>query len=230
MKESISLIRNNRLFFTGLLLIFITGISLLFISDQVAGFISSNDHHSFGLNVLFINITFMGDSIFAVCLAAVLYFYFEKRQESRAILFTFLISGITIQLIKNLLSTQQPGLFFEAGRYLSSEGSVSPHTGLPSGHTAMAFAIATVLIIMQKNKKWQLPILAAAVLVGYSRIYLAQHSLQDILTGAFIGSVAGVLAVYLSKNTLSIKTTFKKLHRIENSSSPSSPVIMSPGK
>lgn len=172
----------------------------------------------------------MGDGIFAICLAAVFYFYFEKRQEGKALLFAFFISGITIQLIKNLPSEQQPGLFFEAGRYLSAEGSVSLHTGLPSGHTAIAFAIATVLIIMQKNKKWQLPILAAAILVGYSRIYLAQHFLLDILIGAFTGCSIGLFAVYLSKNTGRIKNTFKKMHRIENSSSLSSPSVIPQGK
>ena len=57
-----------------------------------------------------------------------------------------------------------------------------------------------------KDKTMQLFILIAAILVGYSRIYLAQHFLLDVLIGALIGSGSGILAVYLSPKYKKLKT------------------------
>ena len=126
-----------------------------------------------------------------------------------------------VQLIKNLVNAPRPRLFFEPGQYLYfvDQVSLANNSSFPSGHTATAFAIATVFIIMIKNKKWQLPILAAAVLVGYSRIYLAQHFLMDVLIGAIIGIASGLLAVSVSMNIKSIRISFRKMQRVENSTS-----------
>ncbi|MGF2412301.1 MAG: phosphatase PAP2 family protein, partial [Ferruginibacter sp.] len=145
--------------------------------------------------------------------------------QGLALLYSFLISGIAVQIIKNLTNAPRPKLFFEAGQYLHFIDGVSlaNNSSFPSGHTATAFAIATVMVVMMKDKSWQLLILIATVLVGYSRIYLAQHFLLDVMIGAIIGSASGVLAVYLAKNIKGIRQSIKKMHRLSpnTSSSPS---------
>ena len=75
---------------------------------------------------------------------------------------------------------------------------------------------------MIKNKKWQLLILPAAALVGYSRIYLAQHFLLDVIAGALLGSFSGVLAFYLASSHINIRSLFKKMYPVsaEPESSP----------
>jgi membrane-associated phospholipid phosphatase len=70
------------------------------------------------------------------------------------------------------------------------------------------------MVLMMKDKNWQLLILIAAVLVGYSRIYLAQHFLSDVMIGAVIGCGSGVIAVYLVNNLKRIKMSIKKMHRV----------------
>ena len=132
-------------------------------------------------------------------------------------LYAFLLSGFTVQVIKNLINSPRPKLFFEHGQYLFfiDNVSLSGYASFPSGHTTTAFAFATVLILMLKNKKWQLPFLTAALLVGYSRIYLAQHFLIDVLAGAFIGTITAFPAMYLATNSKRIKLSFKKLHKIK---------------
>ncbi len=201
----------------GLLFFFIAGSSLLVLLGKSATFISLNSLHPFGLNVFFINYTFMGDGIFALCLIAVYIFYFKKKKEGLALLYAFVLSGVAVQVIKNLVNSPRPKLFFEQGQYMFfMDGvSLSNNSSFPSGHTATAFAIATVLILFLKNKKWQLPILFSAALVGYSRIYLAQHFLMDVLVGAFIGSLSGVLAFYLVNMPKRIRINLKKMHRFK---------------
>jgi membrane-associated phospholipid phosphatase len=60
----------------------------------------------------------------------------------------------------------------------------------PSGHTATAFASATVL---QQHFGWKvgLPAYAVASYVGASRVQMKRHYLSDVAFGAAIGIVAG---------------------------------------
>ncbi len=82
-----------------------------------------------------------------------------------------------------------------------------------SGHTAIAFALATVLSMITKNTKWQMPLFAGAVLLGYSRIYLAPHSWQQIIIGAITGTGSAVVVVYFSYY---FNTSFSGLRKLRN--------------
>ena len=227
MQTNPSIFRQNKIYFTGLVAVLLFSTVFLLINGKAAAFISLNSYHPFLLNVFFINYTFMGDGIFALCLTAAMLFYFKRKQQGLALLYSFLISGIAVQIIKNLVNSPRPKLFFEAGQYLHFIDGVSlaNNSSFPSGHTATAFAIATVMVLMMKNKSWQLPILIATLLVGYSRIYLAQHFLLDIIIGAIIGSASGVLSVYLATNIKGIKRSIKKMHRLSPDTAPSPSAI-----
>ncbi len=221
LKNALKNIRVNLSYILGFSFLLMAGFVFLILNGKASSFIALNSFHPFWLNVFFINYTFMGDGIFALGLIALMAFYFKKKKEAIALLYAFLFSGLMVQLIKNLVNAPRPRLFFEPGQYLYfvDQVSLANNSSFPSGHTATAFAIATVFIIMIKNKKWQLPILAAAVLVGYSRIYLAQHFLMDVLIGAIIGIASGLLAVSVSMNIKSIRISFRKMQRVENSTS-----------
>lgn len=200
MKNGIARLSGHRSYFIAFgSLFFLAGFFLL-LNGKAGAFISLNHYHPFLLNVFFINYTFMGDGIFAICLIAVYAFYFRQRKKSLALLFAFLGSGLMVQLIKNLVSAPRPRLFFEPGRYLHFlDGvSLSGYSSFPSGHTATAFAIATVLVLFMRNTKKQILILGMALLVGYSRIYLAQHFVIDIMIGALIGVIGGVAGFMLT--------------------------------
>ena len=201
---------------------------MLMINGKVACFSSLNGYHPYWLNVFFINYTFIGDGLFAIVLIALMYIYFKRKQQGLAMLVSFIISGLVTQIIKNLVNSPRPKLYFETGQYFHFIDGVSlaNNSSFPSGHTATAFAIATVLVIMINNKKIQLSILLAAVLVGYSRIYLAQHFLLDVVIGSIIGTVSGIIAVYFAVNFKDIKQHIRKMQPLKNSSrqlrSPSS--------
>jgi membrane-associated phospholipid phosphatase len=218
MQNKLSEWNKNKIYFTGLISILLSSAVFLIFNGKTAAFISLNSYHPFLLNVFFINYTFIGDGIFALCLIAAMFFYLKKKQQGFALLYSFLISGIAVQIIKNLTDSPRPKLFFEAGQYLHFIDGVTlaNNSSFPSGHTATAFAIATVMVLMMKNKSWQLFILISAILVGYSRIYLAQHFLIDIIIGSLTGSLSGIVSVYLIKNSRGIKGAVKKWHRINN--------------
>ncbi len=70
------------------------------------------------------------------------------------------------------------------------------YTTFPSGHTLAAFALASLLSIWSTERRrpiWGLVWAAMAVLVGISRIFLVQHFLPDVLTGAAIGMSIAII-------------------------------------
>jgi membrane-associated phospholipid phosphatase len=216
MKNIISLVNSNRIYFTAFCVIIFLSCFLLVIPGNAAACITLDAFHPFWLNVFFINYTFMGNGFFALSLISVLFFYYGKKQQAYTLLSSVLISGFVIQVLKNLVNASLPKIYFEAGTYLQyTDGiTLSTGSGSVSAHTATAFAIATVLALMIKNKKMQLLIVVAAALVGYSRMYLAGHFLTDVITGALTGTVSGSIAVILTPYHVGIKRSFTKLPRI----------------
>jgi membrane-associated phospholipid phosphatase len=76
---------------------------------------------------------------------------------------------------------------------------VDVHTNysFPSGHTATAFCFAIVVALLLRRKSIFFIVITFAALVAYSRIYLLQHFLMDVVGGAFIGTLAAMLCWYL---------------------------------
>lgn len=155
--------------------------------------------HSFLLSVIFINITFCGDGVFAFCLCALLLCSRNKKQLCLMVLYSFSVAASIVQGLKNIILAGGLKIYFEPGRieHAVNQNVTETFSVFPSGHTAAAFALATAFVLILPNKKWQLPVLGAALVVGYSRIYLAAHTLQDVIAGAFIGTISAV-AVYIT--------------------------------
>ena len=223
-------LRSCTLYFSGLMIILFFGLLLFLLTGKAGSFLALNVYHPFLLNVFFINYTFLGDGIFSVCLIAAVLFYFKKRKEGLALLWSFLISGIAVQIIKNCIDAPRPHLFFEPGQYLFFIDGVTlaNHHSFPSGHTTSAFAIATVLVMMADNRNRQLLILMLATLVGYSRIYLAQHFLPDVLIGAVLGTLSAIPAVYLATNFKLSKFSIGKSKRRQATGNYPSPSTIQP--
>lgn len=202
------------LFFTFLILLLLTGISFCLYTSKLASFTLLNFYHPGWLDQFFSYYTLMGDGIITA-LAIVLLFFYKKKKAAFILLTAYLSSGIVVQLLKRTITQPRPSLYFEQISYRYAHfvnGIETLRSGsFPSGHTASAFAMATVLVLCLKNKKISLICLSTAVLAGYSRIYLAQHFLQDVIAGAITGSIFGLLSFYLIQQAKPFKLV--KLYR-----------------
>jgi membrane-associated phospholipid phosphatase len=199
-------------FFTGYLLFLIPGILLLLIKGKEGSFLALNFYHNQQLDYFFALYTNLGDGVCAVLLSLFLFFALKKKKAGLTVLFAFALTGIITQIIKPLVESPRPETYFSP-RWLPFFIRDIIHTGnssFPSGHTATAFAVASVLALYSKNISLHIALLLLAVAVGFSRIYLSQHFLQDVLAGSFIGVLGGMLCVYWCRNINEAKLGFKK--------------------
>lgn len=188
-----SIFAGNRNFFFVFALFFVSGLILLLTEGRAGTFLLLNPYHRQPLDQLFGWVTFLGDGLFTI-LVIVLLLSTRKFMQAWQVLAAFLVSALLAQLLKNAFSMPRPKQFFMPGVYGHFiEGvTLTGFASFPSGHSTSIFALATMLALFEKNKKWNVVYLLGAIAVGYSRIYLGQHFLQDVLAGSVIGMLVSV--------------------------------------
>ncbi|MEE1946796.1 phosphatase PAP2 family protein [Pedobacter sp. KR3-3] len=193
-------IKQHRLYFALVWLTLAVGIILHLLFTKTTCFVWLNAFHTPSLDFFFALFTFLGDGIFALSVIPLL-FLFADRKKAISLLFAFLTSACLAQVLKRIFQQPRPKLYFEetAFQYLHYVNHITLHSSysFPSGHTTSAFALATILVLSFKKMRLAVPCFLFAVLVGYSRIYLAQHFLLDVLVGAAIGTLCGLWGYYV---------------------------------
>ena len=191
---------NSRLLF--IISFSITVLAIYFFKFNSSGSVLYVPHNVIQ-NVLFINITFLGSTIF--CFGLIIYLFYKKKNKMAWLITasTFL-SVLVIQIIKNYLNKGGIQIFFEEEQYLFNTAEKTT-AGLISSHIALAFVLATVLALYFNNKLKTVFLFFIAVVVLYSRIYLGHHTLPELLAGAFTGLASGSLSFYCYLNYTKLK-------------------------
>jgi membrane-associated phospholipid phosphatase len=195
------LYRQNKIFFLGYILLVLIAIFILIIYSKTEGFLLMNPLHHNYLDFFFIPVTYLGDGLFVIALALIL-FFIKRKFLSLMIVSSYLLSGIIAQVLKYFIEEARPAYYLEKTNYPYFIDGVTLHNfhSFPSGHTASAFALAAVLSFFVKNKSYSLFFLIIAALVGYSRIYLGQHFMDDVLAGSAIGLLSSIICwIYFEK-------------------------------
>jgi len=82
-------------------------------------------------------------------------------------------------------------------------GKGSPlHGGLPSGHAAVAFTIATLVSLKTQDPITSILTIALAVMVSHSRLLMRIHSLQEVVLGGVTGTAITLVVVLVFKAAL----------------------------
>ena len=133
-----------------------------------------------------------------VILGIILLFFRKTRATGAAILLSFIGVYIFGQLfLKNLFSRPRPCQIDQTFALLVARPSSS---SFPSTHSACSFAAATSIFL--KYRKAGAAVLAVAVLIAYSRLYLFVHFPTDVLAGIILGIILGVVAVRVCDHIL----------------------------
>lgn len=192
------IVSKNPFYFIVFLALVFAALFFLFNTSKIAGFQQLNGIHNQLLDIIFSGCTFLGDGLFSILMVVFFWVFLKKRNLAFQILLAYMISGIGAQLLKRIFKAPRPREIIDPAHYayFFPGNTAVGWDSFPSGHTTSAFALATLLALFLNKKTWSLVLLIAAILVGYSRIYLGQHFPQDVTGGAIWGTLVGAIVYY----------------------------------
>ena len=148
------------------------------------------------LDYFFVGITRLSDKgIFWIILAIVL-LCFKKTRKTGICLGAVLLIGEILgnQILKKIFERPRPYTVNPSVELVIEKLS---SFSFPSGHSRCAVECA--IAIYANNKKWGIAAIVLAVLTCLSRIYLYVHYPTDVLAGAALGIIDGLLAIFIIK-------------------------------
>jgi membrane-associated phospholipid phosphatase len=146
-------------------------------------------------------LTLLGHGLAAVMLLALL--LPRAPQLLAAGLYAAPLGGLLSAAGKRLAASPRPAAVLDPSSVHIQGQVLSGHNAFPSGHSITIFLVATVVALGYPplRTRW-LPlcaVLAAAVLVGASRIMVGAHWPSDALGGAALGILAGLAGDALAR-------------------------------
>lgn len=123
------------------------------------------------------------------------------RNSGLRIAESVLVSAAITEIAKRGASRDRPSFTYKGVIHAYRPGN--DDKSLPSGHTSLAFSMATGLTL--EFKKWYIavPAYAWAASVGYSRMYLGAHYPSDVMAGALVGAGSAFATRWLNKKLFS---------------------------
>lgn len=142
--------------------------------------------------------TTLGNAGMLFIVLALMMLCFKKTRKTGITALLALAIGFvcTNLILKYLVARPRPWLDVAGLLPLIDE---SDPNSFPSGHTTCAFAFASALRHAAPRTWMKWSALAAAILMGYSRLHVGVHYPSDVLAGVLVGLFAGWSAWYLCK-------------------------------
>jgi len=209
--------KRHRFFFITYIQVLTLGVLVLLFRDKLETSLIINRMNGPVLDFFFKYWTLLGT--FTLIAPIILYQCFIKYRYALITAISSLSGFFLVQIAKRFIWTDspRPKVFFDNMVDIHYVSGVQLHTAhsMPSGHTAGAFALFIALALISKRPFYQLFFLLTAILVGYSRLYLSQHFLADVLVGSVIGTISAAVSYFwlINKNWKldgSLKTLFKR--------------------
>lgn len=187
----------------------------VFTTDKTEAHLAVNTLHSGWQDFFFRYYTHLADGLTIVILTFIISMSFLKRGW----LPVLSLGAINLVLVGAIVQSLKQFVFYDAARpsaflvnhpfYKVPGVDLHIANSFPSGHSAAAFAFFSFLAyLLRDNKFAQITCAIAAVLAAYSRVYLSQHFLEDILFGSVIGLCCFLIAYLLLKGWL--KRSFER--------------------
>jgi len=185
----------NAVVFTLVLAVIVSVFVLIY--GKAGSFLVINKYNNPEFDYVFRAWTYLGDGIIWVPLFA--YVLLFRRDYFVAVLTALIISTVLTHFLKRIVYPNEfrpivvlgDKVRVIQGYYMNREHS------FPSGHTTTAFTLALLLASIVRKNFWVYFFPLVAFFVGYSRVYLAQHFVTDVLAGIFVGTVSAYLSLLI---------------------------------
>lgn len=176
------------------------GICLLTFSTQQL-FATFNTHHSSVGDTFMRSFTHLGEGTITSVVIIVLIGVkaFRNWWYVIAALLTNAFPNILVQIIKSSVNAPRPLNYFKEASWIHilPDWPRLMERSFPSGHTSSAFCFFCfmAMLLPQRYRSFGLVLFVMALLVGYSRMYLAAHFFLDVYVGSVIAVVFVVLVM-----------------------------------
>ncbi len=199
MKYLLKLYKENKAFVIPYLLFVILALTARFLYDKASVHIFINSHNSPIADQIFYYLTYLGTG-WALIVAIVL-LVFVKRGTAGGLLLSGLVMNLVVQTLKYSIESFRPVRYFafyvqDYSLHLVEGVKMHYVHSFPSGHAATAFAIFFFLSGLTKNNVLKFTFFVIALAIAFSRVYLSQHFLLDIVAGSAIGVLSSTLGLW----------------------------------
>ena len=194
------MLKSEKYFLIPFVAVWTFGLVLWAITDNIGFHLVLNAFHTPILDTFFKYFTYVG--AWVPCAVAVVLLIFRKWKIASVILVGQLVATLITTPLKHIIRAKRPSaILSDLGINFPVVEGVDLHSTLsfPSGHTSAAFAFCFAVALFCPRWWQKLLCLFVAVLCGYSRIYLSQHFLEDVLAGSMVGVVSILVLIPLSK-------------------------------
>lgn len=136
-------------------------------------------------------ITSLGNAGIIWIVLAVVLLIFPKTRKTGIIVAAALLMDLVLcnLILKNLVARVRP---YDVNTAIAILIKKPLDFSFPSGHTAASFAAMTALFLAKMKKAW-IAALVLAVLIAFSRLYFYVHYPTDVLGGAVVGILSGII-------------------------------------
>jgi membrane-associated phospholipid phosphatase len=148
-------------------------------------------------DIFFKYFTKLGDGVTAAIISLI--FILLNIRKGVILLLSFLISGLIIQILKIHVF---PDILRPIGMieitpaiHLVEGVKLWEIQSFPSGHSGTAFAVLYCFAAFTNDRKIQGLAFFTAALLAYSRLYLFQHFLNDVVAGAVLGTFTSLAII-----------------------------------
>ena len=158
------------------------------------------------LDYVMVFLSLIGEGGFVWFLIAVPMLFFKKTRVCGVVM--IIAMGVSLLLgeflLKNIIGRVRPcNIRTDIEMLIRRPQSFS----FPSGHTSSSFAAATTVFLW--NKKYGVPTLILAFLIGFSRLYNYVHFPTDVLCGMLFGILISLICYHIVRR-------YKLDNKIEN--------------
>jgi membrane-associated phospholipid phosphatase len=177
---------------------------MLTVYGKTGSFLLINDAHNNYLDRVMPWLTYLGDGMIYIPILLISFLF--RRDYLLAIVAGIIITFLFTHVLKDWIFPEmyRPYILESQGHAIHKVAGVELNTihSFPSGHTSTAFTMALLLAALMKQRVWVIMLPIAALLVGYSRIYLAQHYLTDVTGGMAIGLLSSAFSLVIYRAAL----------------------------